>query len=112
MENPEERSSQQSSNFHYSQQSPRTASDPPPLPGDHLVVCGLRSVSKIPERCGNFIISSTVKLRAFSRLQDNNVSQGTAQQIIYEGKSLNNMNFIITLLQEYLKKLFVSYFST
>jgi len=32
--------------------------------------------------------------------------------IKYEGKSLNNRNFIITFLQEYLKKLFVSYFST
>jgi len=30
----------------------------------------------------------------------------------YEGKSLNNRNFIITFLQEYLQKLFVSYFST
>ena len=29
----------------------------------------------------------------------------------YEGKSLNNRNFIITFLQEYLQKLFVSYFS-
>ena len=32
--------------------------------------------------------------------------------VIYEGKSLNNRNFIITFLQEYLQKLFVSYFST
>jgi hypothetical protein len=31
---------------------------------------------------------------------------------LYEGKSLNNRNFIITFLQEYLQKLFVSYFST
>jgi len=31
---------------------------------------------------------------------------------MYEGKSLNNRNFIITFLQEYLQKLFVSYFST
>jgi len=30
----------------------------------------------------------------------------------YEGKSLNNRNFITTFLQEYLQKLFVSYFST
>ena len=30
----------------------------------------------------------------------------------YECKSLNNRNFIITFLQEYLQKLFVSYFST
>jgi len=30
----------------------------------------------------------------------------------YEGKSLTNRNFIITFLQEYLQKLFVSYFST
>ena len=32
--------------------------------------------------------------------------------IIYEGKSLNNRTFIITFLQQYLQKLFVSYFST
>jgi len=31
---------------------------------------------------------------------------------LYEGKSLNNRNFIITFLQEYLQKWFVSYFST
>jgi len=31
---------------------------------------------------------------------------------IYEGKSLNKRNFIITFLQEYLWKLFVSYFWT
>ena len=31
---------------------------------------------------------------------------------IYEGKYLNNRNFIIIFLQEYLQKLFVSYFST
>jgi len=31
---------------------------------------------------------------------------------MYEGKSLNNRNFIITFSQEYLQKLFVSYFST
>ena len=30
----------------------------------------------------------------------------------YESKSLNNRNFIITLLQEYLQKLFLPYFST
>jgi len=30
----------------------------------------------------------------------------------YEGKSLNNRNFITTFLREYLQKLFVSYFST
>jgi hypothetical protein len=30
----------------------------------------------------------------------------------YEGKSLNNRNFIITFLQEYLYKFFVSYFLT
>jgi len=30
----------------------------------------------------------------------------------YEGKSLNNRNFIITFLQEYLQKLFGSYFLT
>jgi len=34
-----------------------------------------------------------------------------SQKCIYEGKSLNNRNFIITFLQEYLLKLFVSYFS-
>ena len=32
--------------------------------------------------------------------------------LFYEGKSLNNRNFIITFLQEYLQKLFVSYFPT
>jgi len=32
--------------------------------------------------------------------------------VMYEGKSLNNRNFIITFLHEYLQKLFVSYFST
>jgi len=31
---------------------------------------------------------------------------------LYEGKSLNNRNFIVTFLQEYLQKLLVSYFST
>jgi hypothetical protein len=31
---------------------------------------------------------------------------------IYEGTSLNNRNLLITLLQEYLEKVFVSYFST
>jgi len=31
---------------------------------------------------------------------------------LYGGKSLNNKNFIIAFLQEYLQKLFVSYFST
>jgi len=30
----------------------------------------------------------------------------------YECKSLNNRNFMITFLQEYLQKLFVSYFAT
>ena len=34
------------------------------------------------------------------------------QHETYEGKSLNNKNFIITFLQEYLQKLFVSYFTT
>jgi len=32
-------------------------------------------------------------------------------RVIYEGKSLNSKNFITTFLQEYLQKLFVSYFS-
>jgi len=36
----------------------------------------------------------------------------TGLHCIYEGKSLNNRNFRITFLQEYLQKLFVSYFST
>jgi hypothetical protein len=33
-------------------------------------------------------------------------------KIMYEGESLNNRNFIIPFLQEYLQKLFVPYFST
>jgi hypothetical protein len=35
-----------------------------------------------------------------------------ALYMIYEGESLNNRNFIIPFLQEYLQKLFVPYFST
>ena len=40
------------------------------------------------------------------------ISQMINTIYIHEGKSLNNRNFIITILQECLKKLFVSYFPT
>jgi hypothetical protein len=37
---------------------------------------------------------------------------GWANLVKCEGKSLNNSNLIVAFLQEYLQKLFLSYFST
>jgi len=60
----------------------------------------------------HILCSLTFFIESYSLL-DNVEKYGTARQAtdaIYEGKSLNNRNFIITFLQEYLQKLFVSLF--
>jgi hypothetical protein len=46
------------------------------------------------------------------RIHMQNMTSSSKMAHIYEGESLNNRNFIIPFLQEYLQKLFVPYFST
>jgi len=59
------------------------------------------SLEKQDRQCKHNVILTRVRTTA--------VAMGINK---YEGKSLNNRNFIITFLQDYLQKLFVSYFST
>jgi hypothetical protein len=64
------------------------------------------------------ILKATAFFHAFHKHPEEGLSAAKTKVIrsvmllTYEGESLNNRNFIIPFLQEYLQKLFVPYFST